>query len=69
MIVPVPRWADSLRRGRNGACDAGSLGTRRGTGAGIGAGTTDRGGKGIGRRGGIGRRIERRKGRRTLTGG
>ena len=58
-----------LWRRRNGACDAGALGTRRGTGAGIGAGTTDRGGKGIGCCGGISCRIERRKGRSTLTGG
>ena len=45
-----------LWRRRKRAGTAGALGTRRCERAGLGARTTDRGGKGIGRCGGIGRR-------------
>ena len=58
-----------LRRGRKGTGATGHLGARRSLGTGIGAGTTDRGGKSRRGSGRIGRCIEWRKGGGALAGG
>ncbi len=58
-----------LRCGRSRAGATGHLGARRSLGAGIGAGTTDRGGKGGRGSSRIGRCIEWRKGGGALAGG